>query len=296
MRTRLGELRRYKMIPENYLRTLFVMNNLIIEYGPEQKLVGERGLNGKFKGKDTSFVFGDICNYELPLSKKFLIEDNITQLLLKTKSKYHSNKLPFRSIFIDCNLRINKINILGLLLFEDMQIVDEKGLLSKHIFCFYEFEGSFLPIAFPYSILCDLVEDYEYLKEAGWDINMSKKVRNFVINFLDFLNTPEIELVTIERTKEQNTKRIKKGKIPIPIFSNVRVTGKLKIYINQLQSDGSFHCSHRFWVRGHFRTLRNKERYGNKIGTKIWVVPYIKGKGILIDKMYDVENKKEKVE
>lgn len=108
------------------------------------------------------------------------------------------------------------------------------------------------------------------------------------MNFLDFLNNPEVELLTIDRSDEQNDKRIKGGKPPIPTQKLIKLTGKLKVYINKLESDGLYKVSHRFWVRGHFRTLRNKTRYGSNSGKKIWILPYIKGSGILIDKNYEV--------
>lgn len=108
----------------------------------------------------------------------------------------------------------------------------------------------------------------------------------FVCNFLDFLHDPEIELITVERTKEQNDKRIKKNKDILPTEIFIRLDGTLKIYLDKLESQLSEeHFNHKFWVRGHWRTLRD-EKYKKNIGIKIWIRPYIKGQGILIQKEY----------
>ena len=85
------------------------------------------------------------------------------------------------------------------------------------------------------------------------------------------------------------TKRILRGKLPIPSQKFIRVNGKLKIYLSELNSGKHFNYSHRFWVRGHFRTLRN-DKWKNARGTKIWILPFIKGKGVLVDKIYEVTN------
>lgn len=55
---------------------------------------------------------------------------------------------------------------------------------------------------------------------------------------------------------------------------------------------GSRGYSHKFWVRGHFRWLR-AERYGENIGKKLWIAPFIKGKGVMLHKEYDL-NKQSK--
>jgi len=71
---------------------------------------------------------------------------------------------------------------------------------------------------------------------------------------------------------------IKRGKIPIPTMHIIRLKGKLKQYINTLSSGDCFEYHYRFWVRGHFRTLKDEKRWGSNVGRRIWILPYIKGK------------------
>jgi len=65
----------------------------------------------------------------------------------------------------------------------------------------------------------------------------------------------------------------------------------LRRYISNLKSNGHIDYSHKFWVRGHWRTLKNEKRYKDSVGKKMWIKPFIKGKGILIDKKYELKKK-----
>jgi hypothetical protein len=65
----------------------------------------------------------------------------------------------------------------------------------------------------------------------------------------------------------------------------VRVRGALKRYLQQVRTGRHFTYSHRFWVRGHWRHFRHP-RFVHMRGQKIWIPPFIKGSGILIDKRY----------
>ena len=128
-------------------------------------------------------------------------------------------------------------------------------------------------------------------KEQGIDLlEEINTIKRFICNFLDFLNDPEVELTLVERTKEQNEKRLLAGKPAIPKEHFVKLTGKLKIYIDELvKTDALSHFNYRFWVRRHKRTFKSL-RYSKQVrGTTIWIEPHIKGKGILIKKEYLVK-------
>lgn len=153
-------------------------------------------------------------------------------------------------------------------------------------------------------------EKYEIYNFDGDSIEtLENNIVNFICNFLDFLNNPEVEIVPIRRTKEQNLKRIKRGKEPIPDYNMIRLTGELKRYMEKAQQMGAFDYSHKFWVRGHQIRFWNKDRYRflykkfnenklkgyymdehNDVLMK-WIMPYIKGEGILVNKMYSIESK-----
>jgi len=225
-----------------------------------------------------------------------LNSNNIVELLKNTNNKVYNRKLPFDNIFIECELRVKNVIFYGFHLLQD-----EFGISVKLLFSSDKMPKGFtfrgvLNNMFKNNFRYDLIEDKEiknYITEINKESDkllkgVKKEVAIFICNFLDFLNNPDIELITIERTEEQNKKRLLRGKPPIPIIKNVRITGKLKIYLDKLNSGAHFSYSHRFWVRGHFRTLRS-EKWINKRGTKMWILPFIKGHGVLVNKIYEVK-------
>ena len=116
---------------------------------------------------------------------------------------------------------------------------------------------------------------------------VTKFLHHFAINFINLLNNPDISTVEIPTDIAQNIKRGLRGRPPIPAQAIIRVTGTLKKYVDRLRADPQWTYNYRFFVRGHFRHLRS-EKWGDKQGTRIWIPPYIKGQGMLIEKEYMV--------
>lgn len=113
-------------------------------------------------------------------------------------------------------------------------------------------------------------------------------VHKFVINFLNFINNPEVEIIEHARSQKNIQRRMKNGKSPIPSSMVIRLNGKLKEYIERTVAGEKFHFNYRFWVRGFFRQLKS-DRFKEK--KRIWILPFIKGTGNLIEKTYLVEKK-----
>jgi hypothetical protein len=145
---------------------------------------------------------------------------------------------------------------------------------------------------------------YDYINSIDTDL---KKINNFNIidrqekyvelkivtpiitklakNFIHLLNSQNYKMIVSETTKEQNDKRIKRGKSPIPTIRHISLDEETKLYYQNIRLSEHRGFSHKFWVRGHFRNLKS-DRYEN---TKtLWIKPYIKGQGILIKKEYKV--------
>lgn len=122
---------------------------------------------------------------------------------------------------------------------------------------------------------------------------MDEIIKKLVTNFFLFLNQPEVSYKVIERSEKNRRRRLDKGKTPLPDDATIEVTGEIERYLNKLNLEGEREYSHRFWVRGHWRTLRDEEYWGDKAGTKVWVKPHIKGEGPLIEKDYDVKNEQD---
>ena len=70
------------------------------------------------------------------------------------------------------------------------------------------------------------------------------------------------------------------------------ITGKLTKYIGNIGNINQWKIGHRFWVRGHFRIFRS-ERFKEAKNKRKWILPFIKGTGILIEKQYEmIKNEK----
>lgn len=232
----------------------------------------------------------------LETSKVFDIDNEIKVLLLNTNPPKNAGllKLPFKSIFIDINITNEEAEledcdkeVKGLLVIE-RDVLNPEG----------KREGRVFNVVYRTEVTDESKEPYLYVDEAIFIIEnetirfvykrpkTSDVIQRFLYNFILFMNQPEIERIDVHRTPEQNQKRLDKGKRPLPeLTTTIHLTGKLKDYVNSLRTGRHFSLSYQFWVRGHFRTLRN-ECYGARAGTKIWIMPYIKGEGMLVDKSY----------
>ena len=110
-------------------------------------------------------------------------------------------------------------------------------------------------------------------------------VIGFTMNFINFIDEPDVEIIDINRKIGKNIPRFKSKTIPSNV---VEVRGKLREYVNKMRKGENIHYSHRFWVRGHWRELKS-DKYVNAQGKRVWIKPYVKGSGILVNKIYQVE-------
>ena len=133
-----------------------------------------------------------------------------------------------------------------------------------------------------------------------WNATVSThqpKIRNFILNFLsNFFNLvnhedSDFEFVEKEYSPAKNKRRMRQGGLPVPKSRVIVPVGQLRQYINKMKDNPAFSYTHRWWVRGHWRILRDKKRFKEKAGKKMWIKPFIKGQGILIDKQYEVKEK-----
>jgi len=142
------------------------------------------------------------------------------------------------------------------------------------------------------------IEQYEnsdkitYIDKKRADKEM-KFFRNFIINFCLFITHPEIELIHINRSNKNAQRRMKNNKIPLPDSMRIKLKGKIKRYIDNFKTElEGAGFNHRFWVRGHWREHKS-DRYKEAKGKIIWISPFIKGRGELIEKTYLLEANEE---
>lgn len=94
---------------------------------------------------------------------------------------------------------------------------------------------------------------------------LSDYARILICNIIDMVegNDEDLEIVTINTSKEQNLKRIKRKQIPMPTKVFIKSKGKFKKYVKEFNQDGSNSntmlsndankkLAYKFIVRGHF--------------------------------------------
>lgn len=234
-------------------------------------------------------------NLALFASKKFFIDITALPCLSPefTANKIGLRKMAFDQMMILNTIPLNKETMRGLIITKI--IANDTFKESINGYCFVEHEDGRGQI-YRVNLEIEDIQNPKIPEGEIWtneDTLLTRNIRLFICNFLDFLNNPEIEYIEVNRTPEQNEKRIKRGKTPIPNYTFVKVMGQLKIYLNELNSGKEFEYSHRFWVRAHYRTLRS-DKWKFKKGTRIWIPCFIKGKGLLIEKPYLITKRGEK--
>lgn len=257
---------------------------------------------------DNSLRFRKNISSGIQKAKIFEVDEGIKKLLCLTDTPINNEgiHLPFEKVFLDVSfskkelkdlgIEINADEIMGILTGEG-EMISEEGIkvgtdlnicmLSKQENGEYWFDD--------FNKNINLKEEYQkYSTKINECKTTDKKARDFshkfLLNFLNFLNNPEVEFVEHKRSEKNQERRIKQGKSIIPSTMTIKVSGKLKEYIDEAIKNTSWTYGYRFWVRGHFRDLQS-DRYIQK--KRIWILPYIKGKGVLVEKTYVVGRKNE---
>ena len=284
----------------------------------------EKGLTESFVEPDEKWSKRIITS--LNQCKIFELTENMKKLLALTKPPKTNEKvhLPFPATFVDVCFRKKELSdlgidieyeeIIGILITERRMMIpkedhneeraiteeDKKDgrlvgrLISFDFFCKAYVKGEMYDTFIVFLADTELNEEYEGKIKVS-NTYIDKKTRNFlhlfVLSLLNLLQDPNVIILHTEADKQRNIKRIKRGKMAIPGRMVIKLTGDLKIYMNNVNSNkGLWSYSHKFWVRGHYRTLRHP-KWGDKVGHRTWILPYVKGQGILIDKRYKIEGR-----
>jgi hypothetical protein len=241
----------------------------------------------------------------------YKIDDATKKLLMMTRSPANNNliRLPFKEMFLGCHFTLDEVEkffgvtieydeIFGMILqegvatgsFDDGKEVHELrlGNTLRVIACcqkgtYVDFQTIHLNVDYDADLDSKItIQKYSPAK------NVRKFVKMFVMNVLNLIHDPEIELVNIERDDVQNRKRVSRGQVAIPSITSIRLTGRRKVYVDSLIASGRLDCGYRYFVAGSYRVLVS-ERYKDMRGKIIWVEPYERGEGILIQKDYEVK-------
>lgn len=241
----------------------------------------------------------------------FEINGTIGRLFVLTDNKPRTGvRLPYPKVFIECTFEMFGIKIMGIRLEESKVSLSHLERVHDDIPDNFEVDGKENDIfitcsmvltkdnatGFTFGLYNEMEESFAITQGInGFQplstddfVRVKKSIRSFVMNFIDFLNIEDIELVVHQRKPFDEQKRVDKGKMPLPSSTTVKLTGKLKKYIDNVTLYEHESPSHAFWVRGHYRHLR-ADRYKERKGDVIWILPFIKGVGELWKQEYEIE-------
>ena len=228
-------------------------------------------------------------------SRIFKIPHILSQMFLLT-DPIKTHLLPFETVFLEQFTKVDKGIIKGIYLYQ-LKDNEKNKLINPYedviyVYSNLEINGLKTSILFLMSkgqkenrglLVLEAIPENIINNQKG----VEHEIQKIVYNFLCFVNSPDIEYITKIDTKRETEIRTRKGKPPRPTMAIIKLTDPLKRYIYKQKSGIKMIYSHRFWVRGHWRTLRNK-KYGQNVGKKLWIKPYVKGDGLLIPKKYEL--------
>ena len=259
----------------------------------------------QYEHKKSKEMFDNI-DMALKMSHIFEIDTIIKRYLVlnkppQTKEFYKSVTLPFKTIFLDIEIdesdyEIGVDKIYGIMITETPVIVNKED--PKEI----KFEK--IGMGYRVHYLCHdgdkiFIDEFKIIIDnTNVPIFYDDKVtlrflKEFIMNLLVFINDKEIQIVERKRSGKSVQRRVREGKMILPDSKFIRLTGTLKKYIDSVSIGlGSRKFGYKFWVRGHMRYLAS-DRYTNKRGQWIKIEPFIKGEGVLVERIYRITSDKE---
>ncbi len=227
----------------------------------------------------------------------FEMDNKIKNLLYITKAPKDSSdlKLPFDNTFLEVSIDLKELGftgnprleeIKGILISQRDLIKDGCNLNEISMYCLIKEVDSFTFYKRVFSLESsetDITLENDGLVDEVLGKDMGEMLKSFCINFLNFINNPDIDIETNFRSERNMQLKKKRGK---PVFSSTNkiiLKGNLKEQLDRMDGLG-YEFNHKFWVRGHFC------RYHTNKGEIVkWILPYIKGKGVLVENSYKLK-------
>ncbi len=113
-----------------------------------------------------------------------------------------------------------------------------------------------------------------------------KQVRDYVFNYILFVNNPEVEYSLRETPVESNLKRAQKGKLPKPAYALIKLKDRLKRIFLEKQEAPSGQSMTAHAVRGHWRHFYS-DKFVNMKGRRRWIPEHSRGEGYSVSRNYD---------
>lgn len=248
--------------------------------------------------------------------KLYSVQEDVHELLLRTKGTKDIPHMPFPEMFIDVDFDVSDLHennfgfeiqkICGMMVCE----MDFISMFDKDTGKHYRRPAKGIRIY----ILCldksqDALSGYSFntvnVLQNDWMKNMlgekwnqkvdtavpkiRQRVLNYASNLMNMLlnKDREVAVSVREPSLAKNKQRERDGQLKIPSIHVVTPIGTLREYIHSYKSVPNFGYSHSFDVAGHWKHWNNP-RYKEMRGRRTFVGHFVKGKGIYIPKLHDV--------
>lgn len=236
------------------------------------------------------------------------IDNNLIPMIENIGNEIYYRPLFFPTIFINNEFKFENMIVKGILVVDTRYIPDIKEQTCIiYTIAFdtdtYEFISSFTTLTSKDFYVSDIVPKNKIRQIE----RLNDHIREVVSNIIDFVERPyEIfERKVVSATREKNKERIEKGKPPLPEMIKINLNPQYNKYVNEYNKTNDecvkthTKCAH--LVRGHFRFLGSEWYKKGKRGTKIFILPHIRGIGDIVVRPYkmvgemkiEVENLKE---
>jgi hypothetical protein len=221
-------------------------------------------------------------------AKMVYIDESLLSTILNTDNDLFVRPMPLPCMFINQDFRFEDKLIKGILFIDtrfvrDSMSPDELKDADElnpnfiwdniNIYIMYVKDSDIS--------LSNTCEEWMTMNLADCQVHtpIAKFVATIVVNVLDFMDNDDksVEVNYIVSTREENDKRIKRGKFPTPNKVFIRPKPEFRNYYIQLNDRvKNLRHSKGWFVKGFWRHFRNP-KYVNKIGTRIRIKAFVKG-------------------
>lgn len=221
------------------------------------------------------------------------VDKELQPLIEMTENEFFYRPLFFPKVFINTDLELGNYMVKGILVIDENAKANQRSLIHLKedwmLIAIALHKVSFQELIIFVELCDDKVSGIKYDDPDTVAIlrEIADKMRNFACNLVDMVegNEEDLEIVTIRTTREQNIKRMQRGKIQMPTKLYIKPKDQFRQYVRDYNTGvARGKITHKFPVAGHYMHFRS-ERYTPKVrGTSRWVKPYIRGNGILVSK------------
>lgn len=231
---------------------------------------------------DHRVTMGAVASVIMEDGVPFIAPPGLAELLALTDSGPLAGEqhLPFQRIWLDGKFEGHKRTYHGLSAYE---VPGEGTITLQAVFRSKNGVPGFVTVQDALGAATILIEEGDRV-----GVRELSFLAGILQNWLYLLESDQVEQHQAAVPRRIHDIHRRKGvKNPPKTFVEIRVKDKaLQDALDSLaHQQGLGHYSHAFRVRGHWRTY-TAERYKQVRGQRVWILPFVKGSGILIDKTY----------